>query len=311
MTYIAEPNTPSHTVNTLLEKLNAKRQPPKVNLPALARRDERLMECIEPATADHVFVSSDFTALEPSITSHFSKDEYYTYASYTGVGKKPYIDNKGILRIDDVYLMFASVDPRFKDEVKAFFSKPENCQLWLDDKDLIKEKLLKTPRKKAKPAVLGFGYAMGPDRFVTQSFDAGDIVTSKEAKGAYKAYWQLFKDIAKLSKALELLTKQQGFITNPFGYRLTTEPHKGYNAMIQSSASGVVDVLTLKFFAMCPWAVFVTLVHDEVIYTIPKDKIEATKKIQDQAVADLNKDLKFDVPMRLGYVVANNFAEIK
>ena len=98
---------------------------------------------------------------------------------------------------------------------------------------------------------------------------------------------------------------------NPFGYRLSTEPHKGYNAFIQSSASGVVDVLCLKFFPACPWARFVTLVHDEVIYTTPKTKIEETKDLQDAAVKSLNNDLQFTIPMRLEYSVAETFAEIK
>ena len=41
--YIAEPNTPSSAVNKALEKLNKNRQSPRVNLPAIARRDEPFM----------------------------------------------------------------------------------------------------------------------------------------------------------------------------------------------------------------------------------------------------------------------------
>lgn len=309
--YIASPDTESPTINAAIEKLNKNRTPPKVNLPALARRDEQLMSCLLPAREGDVFISSDFTALEPSITSQYSKDEYYSYASYRGVGKKPYIDEKGVLRIDDVYLMFASVDPRFKAEVLEFFSKPSNCDLWLEDSGIIKDKLLKGPRKKSKPAVLGFGYGMGPKRFVSQSFDAGDIVTLAEAKGAYKAYWDLFSGIAKFSKTLEIMTKKQGFIENPFGYRLTTAPHKGYNAFVQSSASGVVDLLCLHFFPNCPEATFLTLVHDEVIYTCAKDSVETCRYKQQESVNWLNETLKFDIPMRLGFQIAPTFKEIK
>jgi len=309
--YIVEPNTPSKAVNEALVKLNKQRRPPRVNLPALARRDERLMECILPARKGDVFISSDFTALEPSITSQYSKDEYYTYASYTGVGKKPYIDDKGVLRIPDVYLMFASVDPRFKNKVLDFFSKDENCQLWLDNPDIIKDKYLKKERKKSKPAVLGFGYGMGWKKFISQSFDAGDIVTPKESKGAHKAYWKLFKDIADLAKKLEIQLTKKGHIVNQFGYRMTTESHKGYNAMIQSSASGVVDLLCLDFFPRCPEATFVSLVHDEVIYSCSKENIEVCRSKQAESVKWLNKTLQFDIPMRLGFQIAPTFAQMK
>lgn len=310
MHYIAEPNTPSKAVNKKLEQLNKKRSVPKVNLPALARRDERFMQCWLPPD-DHVFISSDFSSLEPSITAEFSKDPYYTYATCTGIGKKPYIDSKGVLMIDDMYLMYASQDPRLKDRVIEIFSQDKYCELWLTDKEQIKGKILKPERSDAKPACLGFGYNMGWKRFITQSFDAGKIVTAPESKGAHKAYWQLFADIKKLANKLEHLLKRDGFMINPFGYRLTTEPHKGYNAFIQSSASGVVDVLCLKFFPTCPWAEFITLVHDEIIYSIPKDKIAETKVLQDGAVKSLNKDLGFTIPMRLDFTVAESFKEIK
>ena len=39
MIYLANPNTESASVNKVLEKLNKSMNPPRVNLPALARRD--------------------------------------------------------------------------------------------------------------------------------------------------------------------------------------------------------------------------------------------------------------------------------
>lgn len=309
--YISTADTASAAVNKALAKLNKNRQPPKVNLPALARRDSRLMSCLSPAKPDHVFISSDFSSLEPSITAQFSKDPYYTYTTCTGVGKRPYIDEAGVLMIDDVYLMTASVMPNSKEKVLAVFRDPVNCDLWLTDKNQIKEGLLKKERKDAKPACLGFNYGMGPKRYVNQSFDAGNIVSLSEAKAMYRAYWNLYEGIGKLARALEIKLKKNGHIVNPFGYRMSTEPHKGYNAFIQSSASGVVDLLCLQFFPNCPWAEFLTLVHDEVVYSVPKDKVEETKRIQDETVKDLNKTLGFDIPMRLGFCVAKTFAEMK
>lgn len=311
MSYIDLPITASPSVNTAVEKLNKKRTPPKVNLPALARRDGPLMSCIKPAREGDVFISSDFSSLEPSITAEYSKDEYYTHATCTGIGKRPYFDASGVLMIDDVYLMTASVMPNSKDKIRQVFSDPKNIDLWMIDKNQIKDGILKKERKNAKPACLGFNYGMGPRRFVTQSFDAGNIVTLSEAKAMYKAYWNLYKGIGRLTKLLEKKLEKNGHIVNPFGYRLTTNPHKGYNAFIQSSASGVVDLFCLHFFPNCPEATFVTLVHDEVIYTCAKEYVESCRIKQQASVDWLNDTLKFSVPMRLGFCEAASFKEIK
>ena len=303
-------NTKSPTVNALYQKLQEKRDVPKVNLPALARRDVPFMECFE-ADPEKVFVSSDFTSLEPSITAHFSKDPNYRYATFDGIGKKPYIEN-GILMIDDIYLMVASQLPGLKEPVLEFFSDPAMCEKWVEDSDWCKsQKLIKGPRKNAKPACLGFNYGMGPKRFVKQCYDAGIPMGLSQAKAMYAAYWKLFPEIRQLTKVLEITFKKRGFFVNPFGYRLTTEPHKAYNAVIQSSASGVVDIITYKFFELLPEAEFCTLVHDEFIYSIDEKLLKRAREVTDICVESLNKDLGWDIPMRLDFTVAKNFAEIK
>ncbi len=303
-------NTKSPTVNALYQKLQEKRDVPKVNLPALARRDVPFMECFE-ADPGKVFVSSDFTSLEPSITAHFSKDPNYRYATFDGIGKKPYIEN-GILMIDDIYLMVASQLPGLKEPVLEFFSDPAMCEKWVEDSDWCKsQKLIKGPRKNAKPACLGFNYGMGPKRFVKQCYDAGIPMGLSQAKAMYAAYWKLFPEIRKLTKVLEVTFKKRGFFVNPFGYRLTTEPHKAYNAVIQSSASGVVDIITYKFFELLPEAEFVCLVHDEFIYEIPENLLEKARETTDKCLKSLNDDLQWDIPMRIDFTIAKNFAEIK
>ena len=251
-------------------------------------------------------------SLEPSITAHFSKDPHYRYATYDGIGKKPFINEHGVLMIDDVYLMTASQFPGMKESVLEFFSDPANCELWVRDADACKaHKALKTPRKNAKPACLGLGYGMGPKKFVNQCYDIGIPMDLATAKEMYRAYWKLFNGIKGLTNTLEAAFKQKGFFINPFGYRLTTEPHKAFNAVIQSSASGVVDLITLEFFKRMPDALFICLVHDEYIYEISQNRVEEARKIKDECVAWLNEQLKWEVPMRLDFTIANNFAEIK
>lgn len=293
------------------DKHVAKKQIPAVNLLALARRDPGLMT---PFVADpgRTFVSCDFSSLEPSISAHFSADPYYSYATFGGIGKLPYVDGEGVLMIDDVYLMTASVMPGFGITVRSFFANQDNCRLWLTNREAITGDKLITPiRNKAKPACLGFNYGMSAKRFVTQSYEAGNNVTLSEARLMHSAYWDLFAGVKTLSKKLEAMLKKHGNIVNPFGYRLTPEPHKGYNAFIQSSASGVVDIMAMEFFAACKDARFICFVHDEIIFDIPDDRLASALKIKDECVDKLNKTLGFSIPMRLGWCPAKTFAGFK
>ena len=293
------------------DKLVDKRRVPSVNLPALARRDAPFMSTWV-ADEGRTFVSCDFSSLEPSISAHFSQDPYYSYATFGGIGRLPYIDHAGVLMIDDVYLMTASVMPGIGETIRAFFQDVENCRQWLKDKESITgHKLIKPLRSKAKPACLGFNYGMGPKRFVNQSYEAGSNVTLSEAKAMYKAYWELFAGVGKLAKKLEALLKKNGSIVNPFGYRLTPESHKGYNAFIQSSASGVVDVLALDFFTSCPEARFIAFIHDEIIFDIDDALLDYSLKVKNECVDRLNKTLGWSVPMRLGFCPAKTFAGFK
>ena len=214
--------------------------------------------------------------------------------------------------IDDIYLMVASQLPGLKEPVLEFFSDPAMCEKWVEDSDWCKsQKLIKGPRKNAKPACLGFNYGMGPKRFVKQCYDAGIPMGLTQARAMYAAYWKLFPEIRKLTKVLELTFKKRGFFVNPFGYRLTTEPHKAYNAVIQSSASGVVDIITYKFFELLPEAQFEALVHDEFIYQIPENMLDKARETTDKCLKSLNDDLQWDIPMRIDFTIAKNFAEIK
>ena len=208
--------------------------------------------------------------------------------------------------------MTASKMPGLSDTVIAFFRDPANCAQWVKDKDCITgHKLIKPIRSRAKPACLGFNYGMGPRKFVKQAYDAGMEVEFSQAKQMFKAYWDLFAKVKVLSQKLEAIITKAGYVTNPFGYRLTPEPRKGYNAFIQSSASGVVDLLIMLFFPKVPYARLVAIVHDEIIFTIPKDKIDECRKYKEEAVIELNEILNWSVPMRLNFVVGQTFAEIK
>lgn len=299
-------------ITKTMTRLQKNNDIPRVNLPALARKDLYFMSCFT-AEPGYVFVSQDVVSLEPTITAHFSQDKYYKYATVDGVGKAPYIEEvTNTLMIDDIYLMTASRLPSTATVVLSYFSDKDNIIQWLKDSEVCKnDPVIKKARKYAKPACLGFNYGMGPRKFVSQSYDAGMYISLDEAKSMYKAYWDLFAGVKDLVSKLEKLVEKNNSIINPFGYRLTPESHKGYNAFIQSTASGVLDVFNLKFFNACPWAQFVALIHDETIYAIPEDKIQDTEIISIKCIKSLNETLNWSTNMRFGFKVGKTFADIK
>ncbi len=292
-----------------------------LNIQALARRDKALMGCLQ-ADPGRVFVSCDLASGEPTVTTHFSRDPYYYQACFGMVGKAPYYDERGVLLIDDIYLMTMSVSPmgrvKMREVTQAFYpAKDGKRQLsfpekWLDDKDYIQKRVLAGERAFHKILCLGLGYSMGPKHMVEAAFKAGYVITLDEAKAFFKAYWKLFAGVKKLGARLEKQYKDEGSLVNPFGYRLLPEPsYKALNYYIQSSVSGIINVLMAKFFAACPSARFVTVIHDEIVFDVPETDLALAKTIMQAAEDSLNKDLGWSVKVRCGWAEGVNMYEAK
>ena len=278
-----------------------------LNLPAMARRDEEFMTCWQ-ADPGYSFVSQDVVSLEPSVTAHFTRDKRYCWATVDGIGKKPYYDGT-ILMIDDIYLMTASQLP----PTAALIRKAWDTGLfetWLQDPEGVK-KCLKAPRSFAKVCALGLGYGMGAKKLQKTCEEFGTVLTFAEAKEVRAAYWRLFSGLRAFADTLQWRIEKEGVITNPFWYRITPEPHKAFNAYIQSTASGVLDLYCLLLFNDAPDFKFVTIIHDEVIFQIPDERIKDLAALTDMVCKDLNETLNWTVPIRFGTVISKTFKEFK
>lgn len=282
------------------------KKPKRLNVQGLARKEPLLMKCILPDTGN-VLVSIDLSAGEPTVTSEFSRDKNYIYATFEGVGKTPFYKDD-VLKIDDLYLTVASVSPVGRDEIKANFNYIQD--MWLKDPEAVKSKLGKT-RKLHKMGALGIGYSMGPKKMVRQFNDAGFKISLKEAQEFHKEYWDLFAGIKRLSDRLTKQVQIDGYLINPFGYRMTPDPRKAFNYFIQSSVSAIMHVFGMKLFAAAPWARLITVIHDEFIVEIPKDRVEEFRIAKELATASLNEDLKWSVDIRTGFVVGSNWYDAK
>ena len=285
-----------------------------LNIQGMSRKEPRLMRGLV-ADPGHVFVSVDLAAGEPTITTHFSQDPYYRSATFDMVGKAPYYDSQGVLMIDDIYLMGMSVSPMGQALMYETFGQRFGdftfTEQWLRDPEVIKTRL-KRERAFHKILILGLGYAMGPKHMVESAFKAGYELSLKQAKAFFKAYWNLFSEVRNLATALEAQFNAQGYLENPFGYRLVPDPsYKSLNYFIQSSVSGLINALCVKFFTVCPVAQFVTVIHDEIIFQVPESHLSEAKVLFDKSVESLNADLNWSVNVRCGWKPGKDFYEAK
>ncbi len=287
-----------------------------LNVQAMARREPLLMRAVRP-TPGNVFVSVDLSAGEPTIITEFSKDPYYTAATFSMNGKAPYYDASDVLLIDDIYLMGMSVSPMGKDRMlRAFYEEKIDGmsfqEAWVKNPELIQKGLLKEERAFHKTLILGLGYSMYAPKMVESAYKAGYQLSLPDAKKFYKAYWNLFKDVKALGQRLQYQHQSKGSLTNIFGYRLVPDKkHKALNYFIQSSVSGLINALCAKYFTVCKSAKFVTVIHDEIIFEIPKDEIEECKSLFFKSLGSLNEDLGWSVKVRCGWKEGSDFYEAK
>ena len=295
--------------------MSESKKPRRLNCQGMSRSCESLMRSLI-ADPGYVIRASDIVSAEPTIICQFSGDPYYYAASFGMIGKKPYYDEQGILMIDDNYLMGASFSPIGRDKVREAFHSTWNGvsfpDLWLQDPEFLKGELKKPVRALHKTMILGIGYGMGAKKMVKSAYEQGFTVSTKDAKEFIKRYWSTFHKVKQLDEYLQAQFRIRGFIVNQFGYRLKPkDDYKVLNAFIQSTVQGEMSALLMKFYELCPFAVYQALIHDEVIDQIPGDRVEEAKALWYQAEDWLNASLKWNVKVRTGWKTGQTWYDIK
>ncbi len=287
----------------------------KLNAQGLARGHKGLMSALVPPPGE-MFVSCDLSSGEPTVTSHYSGDKNYRDACFDMVGKDPYYDG-GLLRIDDIYLMVMSQSPfgkdRLREVVESTFDGLTFVQQWQKDKEHIQKKVLKKERALHKALALGISYSMGPKKLVKVASDNGHPIGLQVAKGFYNAYWETFSGVYALGERLKKVLAEKGYLVNDFGYRLVPkEDYKALNYFIQSSVSGIINVLYQLFFKQyAPYCKFVTVIHDELIFSCPVDRLTEAKEAMKNSEKGLNNMLNWTVNVRVGWAQGEDLYSAK
>lgn len=283
-----------------------------LNVQGLARRDKGLMSCILPDEGN-VLVSIDLAAGEPSCTAHFTQDENYRAAILDMVGKPPEY-RKGLLYIDDIYLMTMSDSPVGKDKMKKAFESKWNgksfVEQWLEDSEVIK-KALKVDRQLHKVCCLGLGYGMGPTKMQDTLKLNGYDLDKEVCYQFFKNYWKIFSGIKRFADRLSATCEKLGYIENTFGFRGTPPPHKAFNFFIQSTVNGIMAYFTKYLLELAPWAKFVTIIHDEIIVEVPAERVDEFRFLKLKAEQMLNETLNWSVYIRTGFAVGGSWYEAK
>lgn len=285
----------------------------KLNAQATARREELLLSTVKPPPGN-IFYSRDLAAGEPTVICHYSGDRNYFDATFGFKNRAP--EYRGdLLKIDDIYLSSMSFSPLHKKLMKELFHTKFGTlsfsEQWLQNKEIILDQI-KKPRRLAKIFCLGLGYSMGPRKMVKQAYDNGFVVAESDAKLFFKEYWNWAADVKRFGDKMSALYKKQGYLVNQFGYRLTPDKdYKALNYMIQSSVSGLMNVLIPQILEECPHEKFVGVIHDELISYGSDSLIQESRAGTVRAQARLNAALKWNVPMQVGFVAGDNLFTAK
>lgn len=286
----------------------------KLNIQALSRREKGLMQCLLPEPG-HVMISIDLSAGEPSVIAHYSQDENYIATAFGMVGKDPYWKDD-LLLIDDPYLSFASVSPLGAAEIRKAWDDGVFAK-WVSGgkeyQEYVQKSLLKKLRAFHKTLFLALVYGQSPQGMVNFAADNGYLLNKSTAKEVWNAFWfTLFPRVRRLGDMLSKQFERDGCLINAFGFRMVPEQARlALNYKIQSSVSGIMKVFEEKLFAAAPWAFYKGTIHDEVLASVPKDRLEEFREVASKATESLNKDLKWTINIRTGFVEGNNFYEAK
>jgi len=188
------------------------------------------------------------------------------------------------------------------------------AEQWLIDEDVIKADANAKPlRAFHKTLILAMQYGQTANGMSKYAFDRGYSLSLPHAQKFHTAFWyQLFPDVRRLGERLYDIVDRTGYLVNDFGFRMVPErPDLALNYLIQSSVSGIMNVLAAKFFTICPEAEYLGTIHDEIVGECKADRVEHVKSKFYEAVDSLNIDLGWKIAIRCGFVTGRNWYEAK
>lgn len=260
--------------------------------------DEKLI--YKNFTVDEGWVGchADLSAIEPTITAHYSEDPALM---------KVFRDGLGDIYLDLALGMFPNdrelregYNPRvpITDEVKKRFSKQ---------------------RKIAKIIHLAVSYTGTKTTVHRNLLKEGIELSIWDADRLVQAYWRTFAKVKTFEKRLRELNRKDGLLRNVVG-RIIRVPDPEYkdlfNRFIQSSGHDVLVTWVRNIAHVAgEWGIemrpVVTDIHDSTSWQVEKENKEAGKQIFEEAIRRVNATLGLSVPVKMEFKYFTTLAGLK
>lgn len=246
----------------------------------------------------YVGVHADLSAIEPTITAHFSEDPYLMKVFGQGLG--------------DIYLDLA---------LELFPRDEELSQGYNPGIPVSKEvkQRFELQRKVAKIIQLAVQYT-GTERTVYKNLlKAGVPVTQAQARRYVNAYWRKFRQVDLFNQKLHRVYAKQHYLTNVIG-RIIRVPEVGYkdlpNRFIQSSAHDVLILWVLKIYELCrEQGIDIKPIlldcHDSTSNQCPVEQVPALKQVYKDALEFVGNELMLCVRLKADVKTFKTLAGLK
>lgn len=282
----------------------------KINILAMNRKSTY---CMSPLIPDegNVFVASDVGSAEPTILLNLCEDPTLYSILYEQKGKKPSWQGN-ILLTDSMYITTMSSTPLLGPLLRDLGG--DWVELYYKDSDEAKKKL-GSKYALSKKFVLALLYGLGKKSLGADMRESNVIMTNEEVAAVYNGFWDSipqardFRDV--IAHMFKKAYKEKRPFMSPFGLPLpSSQSSKGFNYIIQSSVSSFIRRLNMNLLKH-DWIKLVTVIHDELVMEVPKDRVDEYRTILKNEEKYTNDLFGFKYPLNLGFNVANSFYGLK
>lgn len=241
---------------------------------------------------------ADLSAIEPTVTAHFSEDPALLKVFRDGLG--------------DIYL----------DLARGMFPNDQDLRLGYNPYEPITEAIKKRfsrQRKIAKIIHLAVSYTGTKSTVHRNLLKEGIELSIWDADRLVQSYWRTFKKVKELEGRLRELNRKEGLLRNVAGriIRLPDPEYKDlFNRFIQSSGHDVLVLWVLEIAQISKeWGIelrpVIADIHDSTSWQVEEENKEAGKAIFQKALDNVNQKLQLAVPIRMEFKYFRTLAGLK
>jgi DNA polymerase I-like protein with 3'-5' exonuclease and polymerase domains len=176
----------------------------------------------------------------------------------------------------------------------------------------------KMDRYIAKRFTLASNYGAGPGKIHQALTLDGVDISFEECQQYHEDFWKLYAEIKEFGNKLKMAYyRNDGWIYNGFCRPLAidgTRTKDIINRFIQSTGHDILMRFLFLFrmqhknFQWAPWLIDF---HDEMMIEVPEESAEEAAAVLTQTLAELNKELKWDIEMTGTPEIGTTLADFK